>query len=45
MLTERLADPQFYSLMIVILALGLAGLMTVIVWPMDEMPVDRGGFR
>lgn len=45
MLTEQLTDPQFYSLMIVILALGLAGLITVSVWPLDEMAVDRGGFR
>jgi hypothetical protein len=45
MLTEQLSDLQLYSMMIGILALGLAGLITVIVWPLDEMPVDRGGFR
>jgi hypothetical protein len=45
MLTDRLSDPQFYSLGIVILAFGFAGLITVIVWPLGELPVDRGGFQ
>jgi len=46
MLTEQLSDLQLYSMMIGILALGLAGLITVIVWPLDEKrPFDRGGFR
>lgn len=45
MLTERLSDPQFYSLMTMALLIGFAGLITVIVWPLDKKPVDRGGFR
>jgi hypothetical protein len=45
MLTERLSDPQFYSLMTMALLIGFAGLIAVIVWPLDEKPVDRGGFR
>jgi len=45
MLTEQLSDLQFYSMMIGILAVGFAGLITVIVWPLQEMLVDRGGFR
>ena len=45
MLTEQLSDLQFYSMMIGVLALALAGLITVIVWPLWEMPVDSGGFR
>jgi hypothetical protein len=43
-MTERLSDPQFYFLMTVVLALGLAGLITVIVWPLEPRRVDRGGF-
>lgn len=43
-MTERLSDPQFYLLMSVILALGIAGLLTVIVWPLEPRRVDRGGF-
>ena len=45
MLTEQLSDLQFYSMMIGILALALAGFIAVIVWPLRELPVDRGGFR
>jgi hypothetical protein len=45
MLTERLSDPQFYSLMTAILALALAVAIAVTAWPLDRMPVDRGGFR
>src|SRR6266404_3018281 len=45
MLTEKLSDLQFYSMMIGILALALAGFIAFIVWQLRELAVDRGGFR
>lgn len=44
-MTEALSDPEFYSLMIGILAVGFAGLLTVILWPLRLAPTDRGGFQ
>lgn len=46
MITERLSDPQLYTLMAVFLGLGLAGLIAVICRPLRDRPVDTGvGFR
>jgi hypothetical protein len=43
MLTERLSDPQFYSLMTMALLIGFAGMIAA--WPVGKRPLDRGGFR
>jgi hypothetical protein len=45
MLIERLSELQFYELMTAILALGFAGLLAVILWPLRAESVDRGGFQ
>ncbi|GEC52233.1 hypothetical protein ABIF38_006395 [Bradyrhizobium japonicum] len=46
MVTERLSDPQLYTLMGVFLGLGIAGLISVICWPLRDWPRDVGvGFR
>jgi hypothetical protein len=45
MLTERLSDPQFYSLMTMALLIGFAGMIAVVAWPVGKRPLDRGGFR
>ncbi len=46
MITERLTDPQFYSLMGIFLGLGLVGLVLVVAWPLGDRPRDVGaGFR
>jgi hypothetical protein len=36
MLTEQLSNTQFYCLMTGIIALALAGLLIVIVWPINS---------
>lgn len=42
-MTDHLSDTQLCLLFLGIMAMGLAGLMTVIVWPIDAPRVDRGG--
>jgi hypothetical protein len=36
--TEQLSDAEFFALMAGILALALAALLTVIVWPLEDEP-------
>jgi len=46
MITERLSDPQLYTLMSIFLGLGLAAVLSAIAWPKQDAQVDIGaGFR
>lgn len=46
MITERLSDPQLYTLMGIFLGLGLAFVLIVVAWPQRVAQTDAGvGFR
>ncbi|WP_338700694.1 hypothetical protein V5279_21255 [Bradyrhizobium sp. 26S5] len=46
MITERLSDPQLYTLMGIFLGLGLAAVLSVIAWRQRFTQIDTGaGFR
>ncbi len=46
MITERLSDPQLYTVMGIFLSLAVAAVLSVIAWPQRAPRRDAGaGFR